>query len=224
MKRSRKINLRKKQNHNMNDELITKAVQEAPSEIKALLSNGAWLAKADEISERSNFSEEQQEALKKEILIVLLSLDLKQNFMANILENLNIAKDIALEISLEIDEEIFASVSKYLPTEIEAETEPESILETGNDHLIEDSLGNSDNNVPAQVDEVTILDTTPDNLPGLTPVVTPVDEKLSNLVDQKKATENDEDFEKRKQAIAEGEKIVQKAYSDKPDPYRELPI
>jgi len=215
----------------MYDESITDAIQEAPSEIKTLLSGGAWLIKADDISEKNNFSSEQREALKNEILIILLAMDLKQNFMANILENVKIGKDAALDVSLEIDEAIFRPISKYLPTEMEIETEPDSMLENGNEHLIEDAKGNSDNVLmpqpvekPLAIQEVTILDTTPANLPGLTPIVTPVDEKLTNLVDQKKEGESDADFEKRREALIAGEKIMQKAYSEKPDPYRELPI
>jgi len=208
----------------MHDETITNAIQEAPVEIKALLSSGAWFKKADEISVQNNFSLEQQEALKNEVLIVLLAMDLRQHFMANVIETVKIPKDLALEISLEIDEEVFNPVSMYLPTEMEAETETESMLETGNDHLIEDALGNSDNYTSASRNGVTIFNTAPDNLPGLTPIHSPVDEKLSNLVDMQKQGESTDDFEKRKQVIAEGEKIVQKAYSDKPDPYRELPI
>ena len=151
--------------------------------------------------------------------------------MANILENVKIGKDAALDVSLEIDEAIFRPISKYLPTEMEIETEPDSMLENGNEHLIEDAKGNSDNVLmpqpvekPLAIQEVTILDTTPANLPGLTPIVTPVDEKLTNLVDQKKEGESDADFEKRREALIAGEKIMQKAYSEKPDPYRELPI
>jgi len=222
-----------------------------PKGLQEKISSDESLGVLDAVALRFSLSENQKDFLDSETTLVLMGIVKKNDFISLTEKSLGVDKTKAEEIYHELNRILFSSVQSLIDKAVDEydllmtfpssgknqkssaenrgsiskkEVGSDSLLENGNDHLIEDALGNSDNYTSASRNGVTIFNTAPDNLPGLTPIHSPVDEKLSNLVDMQKQGESATDFEKRKQAIAEGEKIVQKAYSDKPDPYRELPI
>jgi hypothetical protein len=117
----------------MNENLLLERIASAPPEIKKILASNEWKKTVDDISLKKQLSEDQSEALSKEIVIVLLGLDIYKNFINNIEVSLRVPISTAFDISKEVDRALFKQISHLLPQEIQSD---EKLLDEGNNHLI----------------------------------------------------------------------------------------
>ena len=102
-------------------QIIDEQIATLPIELKQFLSTSTWLETTRGVASQHHLSSEQSQTLEDEVLLVLLGLDLKENFSRNIQENGKISSLDAFPIAEEINTQIFSKIADFLPTELGAD-------------------------------------------------------------------------------------------------------
>ena len=104
-----------------------------PPELKKFFVEGSWIEKTKLAANKLGLSPDHSDHLEDEVLVIIIGLDIKKNFVSNLTENLSISSELANSVFREIDSEIFSHIDAYLPTEEEQEVlelkQPHDLIE-----------------------------------------------------------------------------------------------
>jgi hypothetical protein len=103
-------------------DIIKEQIQSAPEEIKKLVAGNIWNNGISIVSKKNNLSQEQIASLEKEVLFVILGMELYSDFAKNIQRELAISEILANDINIELFDSVFRQIINLLPKEKEGST------------------------------------------------------------------------------------------------------
>lgn len=145
----------------MDNEILKKQIEILPAELRDLIVQGTWSTIVAEIAQKNNFSKDKALSFENETLFVLLGVELLSDYQKNLERGLFIPELLAKTIADEMYTRIFNQVKVFLPVELEPENQNPSTQITAN----------PDEKLLPEAEHLL------GNLPGSTPVVTPIPQK-----------------------------------------------
>ena len=109
--------------------LIAEQKQNLPHELIEAIEGVAWEHLAEEVGKESGLKDDQIKNLERETMLVLYAFESPENYIDNLIKELEISEDVALNIAESITNKIFdpilSKVSSYQPQNITHSNLPE---------------------------------------------------------------------------------------------------
>lgn len=99
--------------------IIKDQIVDASEGMKDFMEEDSWPGIIEQLSDRTNLSDEQKTTLENEVLFVLLGMSLLKNLQSNIQRELSVDTITANNLYVELNDRIFKVVEKWLPTQEE---------------------------------------------------------------------------------------------------------